>query len=120
MDVRFQARARANREADILAVAEHRLLAYGCPGFGVDEVAKAVGVAKGTVYNHFPRREDIIRTVLRASAERAEALLAQVLPQARERDAATVVVDFVEQAVAQACGSRAVTGRVQLPYPCCL
>ena len=86
MTRRFQDRMRAEREAEILAVAEDRLLVRGCVSFSVDEVVAGVGVAKGTVYNHFPGRDDLIRKVLQGSAVHAESLLTQALTEVEGRD----------------------------------
>lgn len=118
MQGRFLARARAEREREILSAAENQLAARGCLSFSVDAVAAEAGVAKGTIYNHFSRREDLISGVLQETAARSEALLAEVLAANEEHGLALALVSFAEQASAQAHADS--NDRFRLPYPCCL
>ena len=53
-------RQRQEREALILQVAEEVLLEKGYHDTSVDEIAARVGIAKGTVYLHFPSKEDLV------------------------------------------------------------
>ena len=53
-------RQRQEREALILQVAEEVLLEKGYHETSVDEIAARVGIAKGTVYLHFPSKEDLV------------------------------------------------------------
>ncbi|HZR42362.1 MAG TPA: TetR/AcrR family transcriptional regulator [Ktedonobacteraceae bacterium] len=48
------------REALILQVAEEVLLEKGYHETSMDEIAARVGVAKGTIYRHFPSKEDLV------------------------------------------------------------
>ena len=48
------------REAQILSVAREMLLKDGYLGLSMDRIAEAVEYGKGTVYRHFPNKEDII------------------------------------------------------------
>lgn len=51
---------RGEREALILQVAEEVLLEKGYYETSIDEIAARVGIAKGTVYLHFPSKEDLV------------------------------------------------------------
>ncbi len=44
----------------MLAAASELLLEEGVPGFTVDEVARRSGVAKTTIYRHFPTKNELI------------------------------------------------------------
>jgi AcrR family transcriptional regulator len=72
----MRADARRNR-ARILDVAE-RLLAERGVTTSTDEIARAAGVGIGTLFRHFPTKEDLIRGVftarLRALADQADRL----------------------------------------------
>lgn len=48
------------RETKILQVAREMLLRDGYLGLSMDRIAEAVEYGKGTVYRHFPNKEDII------------------------------------------------------------
>ncbi|HTI14325.1 MAG TPA: TetR/AcrR family transcriptional regulator [Dictyobacter sp.] len=54
---------RQEREELILAVAEDVFLTKGLHDTSMDEIAAQVGIAKGTVYLHFPSKEDLIMAV---------------------------------------------------------
>ncbi|MEO7019425.1 MAG: TetR/AcrR family transcriptional regulator [Ktedonobacteraceae bacterium] len=51
---------RQEREELILQAAEDVLMAKGYRETCVDEIASRVGIAKGTVYLHFPSKEDLV------------------------------------------------------------
>lgn len=51
---------RQEREALILQVAEEVLMEKGYHETSMDEIAARVGIAKGTVYLHFPSKEDLV------------------------------------------------------------
>lgn len=53
-------RQRQERAALILQVAEEVLTEKGYHETSMDEIAARVGVAKGTVYLHFPSKEDLV------------------------------------------------------------
>ncbi len=48
----------------MLDAAGEVLLADGVPGFNVDEVARRSGVAKTTIYRHFPSRNELLIAAL--------------------------------------------------------
>src|SRR5216684_3559579 len=51
---------RREREDLILQVAEEVLTEKGYHDTSMDEIAARVGIAKGTVYLHFPSKEDLV------------------------------------------------------------
>ncbi|HPF40610.1 MAG TPA: TetR/AcrR family transcriptional regulator [Phycisphaerae bacterium] len=48
------------REQQILAVARQMLLERGYLGLNMDRIAEAIGYSKGTVYQHFSSKEDLL------------------------------------------------------------
>src|ERR1700694_4233456 len=61
---------RQEREALILQAAEEVLTEKGYYETSVDEIAARVGIAKGTVYLHFPRKEDLVIAILERNTQR--------------------------------------------------
>ena len=55
---------RQEREALILQVAEEMLTEKGYYETSIDEIASRVGIAKGTVYLHFPSKEELVGAIL--------------------------------------------------------
>lgn len=58
-------RQRQEREDLILQVAEDVLLAKGYRDTSMDEIAARVGIAKGTLYLHFSKKEDLMLAFFR-------------------------------------------------------
>jgi len=48
------------READIRQIARRMLLDEGYDALSMDKLAVELGTAKGTLYNHFPNKEEIV------------------------------------------------------------
>src|SRR5258708_33809554 len=72
-----------NRER-ILQVAKQAFSQSGASA-SLDEIAKEAGVGPGTLYRHFPTREDLLEAVYRAAGEKlaaAERKFAETLPPA--------------------------------------
>ncbi|HEY0793565.1 MAG TPA: TetR/AcrR family transcriptional regulator [Chthoniobacterales bacterium] len=63
-----RADAQQNRER-ILAVAKEAFARFGAKA-SLDDVAKQAGVGPGTLYRHFPSREDLLKAVYQAAAEK--------------------------------------------------
>src|SRR5579859_2936806 len=55
---------RQEREALILQLAEEVLMEKGYYETSIDEIAARVGIAKGTVYLHFPSKEDLTVAIM--------------------------------------------------------
>ena len=60
---------RQEREELILQAAEEVLAEKGYYETSVDEIAARVGIAKGTVYLHFPGKEDLVIAILERNAQ---------------------------------------------------
>jgi AcrR family transcriptional regulator len=64
----LRADARRNRDA-VLAAARQRLAKDGLDG-SIEEIARTAGVGVGTVYRHFPSKNDLIGALVRDRFER--------------------------------------------------
>jgi AcrR family transcriptional regulator len=76
-----RADAQRNRER-ILEVAKEAFTRSGANA-SLDDIAKESGVGPGTLYRHFPTREELLKAVYRAELEKlaaAEQKLAQTMP----------------------------------------
>jgi AcrR family transcriptional regulator len=71
-------RQREERERLILEAAEELLAEKGYHEMSIDEIAARVGVSKGTVYLHFPSKEELVLAYLGRGMRRfiAEAMVA--------------------------------------------
>src|SRR5436853_1820763 len=58
--VSLKEKQRQERETLILQMAEEVLMEKGFRETSMDEIAARVGIAKGTVYLHFPGKEDLV------------------------------------------------------------
>ena len=86
------------REDLILDAAEDMLLAHGYLGLNLDRLAERVEYSKGTLYNHFGNKEDIVLTLAnRQLAERVRLFerAAAFAGRSRERMLAIWVADEV-------------------------
>ena len=72
-----RADAQRNREK-LLAAATSAFAAADGP-VALDAIAKAAGVANGTLYRHFPTREDLVEAVYHDQVRRLQAQAAQLL-----------------------------------------
>jgi TetR/AcrR family transcriptional regulator, regulator of autoinduction and epiphytic fitness len=66
------------REEAIIEVVNRMLADKGFDAMTVDEVANEVGVAKASLYKHFPSKEDLAAAAMVRMMERAQAFLASV------------------------------------------
>lgn len=74
----MRADARRNRDR-IVEVAREIFRAKGYDAVSMDEVGKAAGVGAGTLYRHFPTKEDLYDAVLEAWTERVNAAVERAL-----------------------------------------
>lgn len=74
---------RQEREELILQAAEEVLVEKGYYETSVDEIAARVGIAKGTVYLHFPSKEDMVVAILQRSAREVVELVETVIAAAQ-------------------------------------
>ena len=99
----LRADARRNR-ARILAAAEDVFAEYGASA-STEEVARRAGVAIGTVFRHFPTKDDLLRAIMKDLLER---LTGQVTQLAAEGDPTTVLFGFFTSMVEQAAAKKTV------------
>ncbi|BAL86702.1 putative TetR-family transcriptional regulator [Actinoplanes missouriensis 431] len=95
----MRADAQRNR-ARILDAAETVFAELG-PGGSTEEVARRAGVAVGTVFRHFPTKDDLLAAIMKR-------LLARLVAEAGELGGPDGLVRFLTSLVAQAAGKRSV------------
>ena len=69
-DRKLRADARRNRER-ILEVAQREFMRVGADA-SLEDIAKKAGVGPGTLYRHFPVREELLVVVYRSDIEKLE------------------------------------------------
>jgi AcrR family transcriptional regulator len=99
----LRADARRNR-ARILAAAEDVFAERGASA-PTGEIARQAGVAAGTVFRHFPTKDDLLRAIMKDLLQR---LTDQVDLLAAEGDPATALFGFFTSMVEQAAAKKTV------------
>jgi AcrR family transcriptional regulator len=99
----MRADAQRNR-ARILAAAEEVFTELGASA-STEEVARRAGVAIGTVFRHFPTKDDLLAAIMK---QLAASLTEQVETLAREGDPATALFTFASGMVEQAAAKKTV------------
>jgi AcrR family transcriptional regulator len=74
----FKAQMLAAREQAIIDVVNRLLAEKGFEAMTVDEVAAAVGIAKASLYKHFPSKEDLAAAAMAHLMIRAKAFLTEL------------------------------------------
>lgn len=64
-----------DRELRILELARKMLLSGGYHGLGLDSLAAELGISRGTIYNHFKCKEEIILALLIETMERRRTMI---------------------------------------------
>jgi AcrR family transcriptional regulator len=93
-------RQRQEREALILAAAAELVNTKGYRAMSMDEIAAVVGVSKGTVYQHFPSKEDLMIALLQRHVQDVQRTLDDILnaptsPRARLQRMLTIIYQRV-------------------------
>lgn len=93
-----QAEIRA-RESRILQLARPMVAREGLAGLSMDAIAREMAYAKGTIYNHFACKEEILLALaIKANEKRLELFTAAAGQQSRSRDKISAIgvacVDF--------------------------
>jgi AcrR family transcriptional regulator len=124
--LRFRRKTHALRAREITGAAADLLCKVGCQGLRVDHVAAECGVAKGTCYQHFHSRTELVATVVRDLDKALASLVLSVegsIPDPRERlrSALLTAVDAKLALLARAGTARAGPLSEQPPvWPCCM
>jgi TetR/AcrR family fatty acid metabolism transcriptional regulator len=78
----WKEKQRQEREALILQVAEEVLMEKGYYETSIDEIAARVGISKGTVYLHFPSKEDLVGAIFESDTQKFLEQVETILPTA--------------------------------------
>jgi AcrR family transcriptional regulator len=76
--ISFKAQMLQAREDAIIRVVNHLLAEKGFDAMTVDEVAANVGIAKASLYKHFPSKEDLAAAAMVRVMRRAQAYLEEI------------------------------------------
>ena len=109
---RFKDRVRAWREQAILQAVGELLSEQGCLALTMDDVARRVGIAKGSLYLHAPTRNDLVEQLLDSWANEME--IPAAAPKRNQREAVVRICDALFSDVVRAESTRAPA------FPCCL
>ena len=80
--VSFKEQMLQAREEAIIRIVNQLLAEKGFEAMTVDEVAAAVGIAKASLYKHFPSKEDLAAAAMVSVMRRAQAFIATLPPEA--------------------------------------
>ena len=82
------------REEAIIASVNRLLAEKGFEAMTVDEVAADVGIAKASLYKHFPSKEDLAAAAMVLAMRRAQAFLDTLLPESTSVQKLRAVVQW--------------------------
>jgi AcrR family transcriptional regulator len=107
-------RTDALRNRQLLLTVAARAFAEQGTGVSTAEIAQRAGIAKGTVFRHFPTKEDLIAAIM---GEIIDDLVAAASGLSRAADPAAAVLEFMTYGVERLAGNRGlceVVGRPSL------
>ena len=84
--VSFKQQMLKAREDAIIETVNRLLAEKGFEAMTVDEVAASVGIAKASLYKHFPSKEDLAAAAMVRVMQRAQAFIKTLQPAARPLD----------------------------------
>lgn len=90
--ISFKAQMLQAREDAIIRAVNHLLAEKGFEAMTVDEVAANVGIAKASLYKHFPSKEDLAAAAMVRVMRRAQAFLEGIAEEATPLDKLRLVV----------------------------
>jgi TetR/AcrR family transcriptional regulator of autoinduction and epiphytic fitness len=93
----FKEQMLAAREEAIIESVNRLLAEKGFDAMTVDEVASAVGIAKASLYKHFPSKEDLAAAAMVRVMRRAQKFLGDIDPALPARDKLKSVVRWTLQ-----------------------
>jgi AcrR family transcriptional regulator len=100
------ARPRADavrNRVSILDAAREQMAVHGA-AMGMDDVARAAGLAVGTVYRHFPTKADLLAAILDEQMSRLFQALDEALARVQAGSSAVVELTLLLERVCQAAG----------------
>jgi len=90
------------REEDILNVAREMLATRGYLGFNMDRIAEALEYSKGTIYQHFSCKEEVLMALIIQSSEKRSTMFAEAAKfNGRTRERITAIGCAAERFVRQ-------------------
>lgn len=92
--VSFKAQMLAAREQAIIDVVNRLLAEKGFDAMTVDEVAATVGIAKASLYKHFPSKEDLAAASMAHLMAQAQSFLADLPPTLGALDKLRATVEW--------------------------
>jgi AcrR family transcriptional regulator len=102
-------RADARRNRDAIVAAAYELFAEKGTEAQMDDIARNAGVGVGTLYRHFPAKEDLLDAVIARRFERLAGRAAQAVEQARDGEAWEAFRGYIEWAAEMQAGDRALS-----------
>ena len=93
----FKEQMLAAREEAIIQTVNRLLAEKGFEAMTVDEVAADVGIAKASLYKHFPSKEDLAAAAMVRVMQRALEFVDTIPPEASPRDKLKAVVRWTLQ-----------------------
>ncbi len=102
-------RADARRNRDAVVVAAYELFAENGTEAQMDEIARRAGVGVGTLYRHFPAKEDLLDAVIARRGGRHAERAAKAVDQAREGEPWEASQGYIEWAAKMQAGDRALS-----------
>ena len=93
--VSFKQRMQHVREDTIVQTVNRLLAEKGFDAMTVDEVAAQVGIAKASLYKHFPSKEDLAAAAMVRVMRQAQDMIAALPPDAAPLDNLRAVVHWV-------------------------
>jgi AcrR family transcriptional regulator len=93
-EIPLRARKKLETRARIMETAVEIFSERGIDGVTVDEIAAAADVGKGTIYNYFPAKEDIVIAFLVEFERQVQAEAAQLIN--RRRTLESILTAFVQ------------------------
>lgn len=107
-------RADAMRNRQRVLDAAEEVFARKGPGASTDEVARAAGVGVGTVFRHFPAKDDLLRAIL---DKRLEQMVEHAGNLAESGDASTALFAFFADMVEQAAAKKSIVDLLSASIP---
>jgi len=92
----WKERQRQERETQILQAAQDVLIEKGYHEMSMDEIAARVGISKGTVYLHFPSKEDLVAALFEQDIQQTVQLIKTTIEtRATPRAKLEAVLQFI-------------------------
>ena len=102
-------RADARRNRDAIVAAAYELFAENGTEAQMDEIARRAALGVGTLYRHFPAKEDLLDAVIARRFERLAERAAQAVDQASRGEAWEAFRGYIEWAAEMQAGDRALS-----------